>query len=142
MLYGIRLAPRPYSIDLVLVPDLFPFRRYAQFEDALNRVTADPLMGILTTLSQLDREGFRGRIELVVCPAGIAGRHKLDAVCIVSIILSSGRSRGCRTSTPGRRCRRICRYESSLASFRCPPGGTASKPSTTHSTYLGISTPR
>ncbi len=33
-------------MDLLLVPDLFPFRRYAQFEDGLNRVTADPLMGI------------------------------------------------------------------------------------------------
>lgn len=31
-------------MDLLLVPDLFPFRRYAQFEDSLNRVTADPLM--------------------------------------------------------------------------------------------------
>ncbi len=57
-------------MDLLLVPDLFPFRRYAQFEDALNRVTADPLMGILTTLAQLARDGFLGRIELVVCPAG------------------------------------------------------------------------
>ncbi len=57
-------------MDLLLVPDLFPFRRYAQFEDALNRVTADPLMGILTTLAQLARDGFHGRIELVVCPAG------------------------------------------------------------------------
>lgn len=56
--------------DVVLAPDLFPFRRYAQFEDSLNRVTADPLMGILTTLSLLDRDGFQGRIELVVCPAG------------------------------------------------------------------------
>ncbi len=57
-------------MDLQLVPDLFPFRRYAQFEDALNRVTADPLMGILTMLAQLARDGFDGRIELVVCPAG------------------------------------------------------------------------
>jgi hypothetical protein len=60
-------------MDLLLVPDLFPFRRYAQFEDSLNRVTADPLMGILTTLAQLARDGFDGRIELVVRPAGHRG---------------------------------------------------------------------
>jgi hypothetical protein len=59
-----------WSSDLLLVPDLFPCRRYAQFEDAINRVTADPLMGILTTLAHLERDGFRGRLELVVCPAG------------------------------------------------------------------------
>jgi len=59
-----------WSVDLMLVPDLFPCRRYSQFEDALNRVTADPLMGILTTLAHLERDGFHGRLELVVRPAG------------------------------------------------------------------------
>jgi hypothetical protein len=58
------------SIDLMLVPDLFPCRRFSQFEDALNRVTADPLMGILTTLAYLGRDGLRGQVELVVRPAG------------------------------------------------------------------------
>jgi hypothetical protein len=38
-----------WSIDLILTPDLFPCK-HGQFEDSLNRVTADPLMGILTTL--------------------------------------------------------------------------------------------
>ncbi len=64
-----------WSIDLVLAPDLFPCKRYGQFEDALNRVTADPLMGILTTLDHLERDGFMGRLELVVRPAG----HKRPA---------------------------------------------------------------
>jgi hypothetical protein len=59
-----------WSIDLMLTPDLFPCKRYGQFEDALNRVTADPLMGVLTTLAHLDREGIRGRLELMVRPAG------------------------------------------------------------------------
>jgi hypothetical protein len=54
----------------MLSPDLFPCRRYGQFEDALNRVTADPLMGILTTISHLDQQGIHGRLELVVRPAG------------------------------------------------------------------------
>lgn len=58
------------STDIRLIPDLFPCRRFAQFEDSLNRVTADPLMGILSTLGELSRKGFTGRIELVVRPAG------------------------------------------------------------------------
>ncbi len=56
--------------NLNLLPDLFPCRRYAQFEDALNRVTADPLGGILSTLAQLERDGLQGQIELEVRPAG------------------------------------------------------------------------
>ena len=63
-------ATETWSIDLTLVPDLFPCRRYGQFEDAINRVTADPLVGIFMTLDHLQRDGFIGRFELVVCPAG------------------------------------------------------------------------
>ncbi len=59
-----------WSVDLMLTPDLFPCRRYGQFEDSLNRVIADPLMGVLTTLAHLEREGLTGQLELVVCPAG------------------------------------------------------------------------
>src|SRR5687768_6294982 len=32
-----------FKVELHLHNDLFPIRRYAQFEDPLNRVTADPL---------------------------------------------------------------------------------------------------
>ena len=32
-------------------PDLFPLRRYGQFEDALNRITVDPLSALLITLA-------------------------------------------------------------------------------------------
>jgi hypothetical protein len=63
------LDTETWSIDLMLTPDLFPCRRYGQFEDSLNRVTADRLMGILTSLDHLQREGFTGRLELVVRPA-------------------------------------------------------------------------
>src|SRR5207302_10795184 len=49
------LDPSPghmvWSADLHLHPDLFPIRRYSQFEDALNRVTADPLTALLTAVS-------------------------------------------------------------------------------------------
>ncbi|MGE0536198.1 MAG: type IV secretory system conjugative DNA transfer family protein [Pirellulales bacterium] len=57
------------ATELVLVPELFPLRRYVQFEDALNRVTADPLSGVLATLAQFGRDGIIGQIELVIRPA-------------------------------------------------------------------------
>jgi len=58
------------SAELELGSDLFPLRCYDQFEDTLNRVTADPLMGVLATLAELQAAGFCGRIELEVRPAG------------------------------------------------------------------------
>src|SRR5438128_2310411 len=33
--------------DLCLTPDIFPIKRYVQFEDTLNRVSADPLTALL-----------------------------------------------------------------------------------------------
>jgi ethanolamine utilization protein EutP (predicted NTPase) len=58
------------TAELQLDSDLFPLRCYDQFEDALNRVTADPLMGVLATLAELQAVGCDGRIELEVRPAG------------------------------------------------------------------------
>src|SRR5437763_148096 len=42
---------RVWTTELRLVPDLYPIKRYAQFEDPLNRVSADPLTALLTTLT-------------------------------------------------------------------------------------------
>lgn len=58
------------TASMALVPDLFPCRRHSQFEDPLNRVTADPLTGILSALARLERDGFEGRVEFVARPAG------------------------------------------------------------------------
>ncbi|MBI3468315.1 MAG: DUF87 domain-containing protein [Planctomycetes bacterium] len=66
---------KSWSIELQLRPDLFPIRRYPQFEDALNRVTADPLTAILTTLAAERRERCRSRITIVLRPA----RQKVHA---------------------------------------------------------------
>lgn len=59
--------------------DLFPIRRYGQFEDALNRVSADPLTSLLTTLAE-DRRcpGLRGSIAIRVRPIKRAVRRRAE----------------------------------------------------------------
>ena len=57
-----------WSADLRLRPDLFPIRRYPQFDDLLNRSTSDPLTGIFAALAP-NREA-PACIEMTVWPAG------------------------------------------------------------------------
>jgi len=42
-----RLGPRNFRLH----PDLFPIRRYSQFDDVLNRNVSDPLTGIFAALT-------------------------------------------------------------------------------------------
>ena len=55
------------SAGLRLSPDLFPIRRYPEFDDAMNRNTADPLAGVLAMLAP--EEGLRAKIEITTRPA-------------------------------------------------------------------------
>ena len=63
-----------YSVELELVPELFPILRHAQFEDALNGTFADPINGILRAI--LPDESLRCRIEIVVRPANHRRCHR------------------------------------------------------------------
>ncbi len=58
-----------WTAELQLSPDLFPLRRYGQFEDALNRVTVNRLSTLLITLAG-DRPGslITGRVQVTVRP--------------------------------------------------------------------------
>jgi hypothetical protein len=59
-----------WTAELRFSPDLLPLRRYGEFEDALNRVTADRLLALLITLAG-DRLGsLIGRVQVMVrtCP--------------------------------------------------------------------------
>jgi len=49
-------------------PDIFPLKRYLQFDDILNRISVDPLSGITATLSQYSHPGMRGHIAIVFQP--------------------------------------------------------------------------
>lgn len=57
-----------WTIELRLRPGIFPIKRYVQFEDALNRVTADPLTAILTTLAPDRHERTKSRVQISLRP--------------------------------------------------------------------------
>lgn len=60
---------RVWIADLTLHPDLFPIRRYVQFEDVLNRLTNDPLTALLSSIPQNRSGSLTGRIEIVCRPS-------------------------------------------------------------------------
>lgn len=92
---------RTWSRELTLTPDLFPLKRYVQFEDPLNRQLGDPLTAILTTLEPHRRHPLACRIEFSIRP------------------VSSERSRRLRTSlrcVTTLRSRRLARLVAARAS--------------------------
>ncbi len=63
-----------WSADLCLTPDLFPIRRYPQFDDVLNRNVSDPLTAIFATLAPNGGDHTHPAIVLTVRPAS---RHRV-----------------------------------------------------------------
>src|ERR1051325_885961 len=59
-----------WILELHLHRELFPIKRFTQFEDALNRVSSDPITALLSTLAE-DRRypTLDSRIEIVIRPA-------------------------------------------------------------------------
>ena len=70
-----------WQAELFLIPDVFPIRRYSQFEDPLNRNTTDPLAGILAAVAARSDDPLRSQIEITVRPV-TRWRHRIaqDAV--------------------------------------------------------------
>ncbi len=58
-----------WSAELRLTPDLFPIRRYPQFDDTLNRNVSDPLTAIFATLASDIGDDAHPAIVLTVRPA-------------------------------------------------------------------------
>ncbi|MBI3464571.1 MAG: hypothetical protein HY000_16185, partial [Planctomycetes bacterium] len=63
-----RTPESTWAVELRLRPDIFPMRRYPQFEDALNRVTADPLTAILTSLAADRQHSLRCHVQIILRP--------------------------------------------------------------------------
>ena len=57
-----------WAANLHLAHDLYPIKRYVQFEDTLSRQTADPLIAIFTAVS--GEAMYSPMIELTIRPAG------------------------------------------------------------------------
>ena len=65
-------APPGYAIwsaELRLAPDLFPIRRYPQFDDTLNRNVSDPLTAISRRWPRTNGARFHASIIITVSPA-------------------------------------------------------------------------
>jgi len=60
---------QPWKATLRLHPDIFPIRRYTQFEDPLNRNAADPLTGLLVAVQPTKNGRLRSMIEIAIRPA-------------------------------------------------------------------------
>lgn len=63
---------KTWTAELALVPDLYPIRRYSQFEDPLTRVAADPVTALLAALSTEPASGVQASIAITIAPA----RHR------------------------------------------------------------------
>jgi hypothetical protein len=69
------IAPVPndwhvWRQELWLAPDLFPLKRYRQFEDSVERVFADPMTAVLGVLSSIDSAVYHADVEVYVRRAG------------------------------------------------------------------------
>lgn len=60
-----------YGIELGLEdPDIYPIKRYAQFEDKISRNMVDPVAGITATLAKLNDIDEQAWIQVVIRPLG------------------------------------------------------------------------
>ena len=75
-----------WSAELFLRPDLFPIRRYPQFDDTLNRNVSDPLTAIFATLTADGGDDLRPAIMLTVCPAS---GHRVRRARAAAALLAS-----------------------------------------------------
>lgn len=49
-------------------PDIYPIKRYPQFEDKLTRVATDPIAGVTATLAKLHHEEDQAAIQIIIRP--------------------------------------------------------------------------
>jgi hypothetical protein len=60
-----------YGLELELDdPDIYPVKRYAQYEDKITRTSVDPISGITATLAKLNDMDEQAWIQVVVRPLG------------------------------------------------------------------------
>lgn len=69
-----------WTADLTVPRDLFPIKRYPQFEDSLNRQTADPLTAILTAATPAAHASLESRVTLCLTPASHRRRSRAEKV--------------------------------------------------------------
>jgi hypothetical protein len=58
-------------------PEIFPIKRYTQFEDIPNRIVVDPLSTLTAALATYPKAGMRGHIALTIRPYGLRFRRRV-----------------------------------------------------------------
>jgi hypothetical protein len=71
-----------WSSQLRLTPDLFPIRRYPQFDDKLNRNVSDPMTAIFATLAGEGGDDAHPAIVLTVRPASMRRVRRARAAVV------------------------------------------------------------
>lgn len=123
-----------WQARLFLQPDLFPLRRYSQFEDLLNRQSADPIAAILSTLVPRGKQLSVPRIEIIVRPAPAARTRRATKALRKLATISSPRLRllyANHASSPKVRDRLFCFLVALLAGRRGAPTHSPLETSTT-----------
>lgn len=69
-----------WTADVALPRDLFPIKRYPQFDDSLNRQTADPLTAILTAATPSADAALESRVTLCLKPASRRKRSRAETM--------------------------------------------------------------
>lgn len=72
-----------WTMLLRLEREVFPIRRYVQFEDALNRVVADPIGALLSVVSSRRESPIEPRIVIVLQPARTRQRRRAEKCLLV-----------------------------------------------------------
>lgn len=131
-------VPPPRSMTwqarLFLQPDLFPLRRYPQFEDPLNRQSADPIAAILSTLVPRGKQFSVPRIEIIVRPVPAARTRRAAKALRRLASISSHRLRllyASYASSAKVRDRFFCFLVAQLAGRPAAPGLFSLETSTT-----------
>ncbi|MFC1616483.1 type IV secretory system conjugative DNA transfer family protein [Patescibacteria group bacterium] len=70
------LMDRAIGVDLKLNScNIFPIKRYSQFEDKINRLTIDPLAGITSSILKFNNPEDQAWIQIIVTPLKGKWRH-------------------------------------------------------------------
>ena len=72
------LGMTTWTAELQLSPDLFPIRRYPQFEDPLTRIAADPVTALFTALTTDTIIPLQASISIQIAPAGPGRVHRVQ----------------------------------------------------------------
>ena len=67
-----------WTAEMTLAPDLYPMRRFSQFEDPLTRRAADPVTALFTSLANDTPPSLQASVSVTVIPAGHRRIHRVQ----------------------------------------------------------------